>query len=421
MTGEECPKTAAAPICGSSPDTNGPARLQAGPARSFMLSPSVYYTILFLGLRLCILARPAGRAALQPQPASSQPSRRTLSTVRAGCLSGVEVGVFVVDAATFAAFTFLALRSERFWPLWLAGLQLTTVFAHMLKAIQLDLMPHAYAAAARFWVYPIFLIIVVGTWRSYRRSDSRDRSTGHRLAQGLRARARSTMAAAMTRRKKSHQSHGTANRPRFWGKHAVAAALDNPDRKVLRAWATRDAAGFMQFPKDVPVTLAEAPDLGRLVPNDAPHQGVVIEVEPLEDAWLDDVLAEAPERAVLLVLDQVTDPHNVGAILRSVGRLRGGRHRHPGPSFPARERGARQGRIGRARASAVGPRRQPRARARADRRGRLLAYRPCRRRRDGAEGRARAAADRAGARRRGPRPSPEHARALRCAGPPADH
>jgi 23S rRNA (guanosine2251-2'-O)-methyltransferase len=122
----------------------------------------------------------------------------------------------------------------------------------------------------------------------------------------------------MTRRKKSHQSHGTTNRPRFWGKHAVAAALDNPDRKVLRAWATRDAAGFMQFPKDLPVTLAEAPDLGRLVPNDAPHQGVVVEVEPLDDAWLDDALAEAPERAVLLVLDQVTDPHNVGAILRTV-------------------------------------------------------------------------------------------------------
>ena len=121
----------------------------------------------------------------------------------------------------------------------------------------------------------------------------------------------------MSRRKKSHQSHGTSNRPRFWGKHAVAAALDNPDRKVLRAWATREAAGFMQFPKDLPVTLAEAPDLGRLVPSDAPHQGVVIEVEPLDEAWLDDVLGDAPERAVLLVLDQVTDPHNVGAILRT--------------------------------------------------------------------------------------------------------
>ena len=122
----------------------------------------------------------------------------------------------------------------------------------------------------------------------------------------------------MSRRKKSHQSHGTANRPRLWGKHAVAAALDNPQRKVLRAWATRDAAAYMRFPKDLPVTLSDVADLGRLVPHDAPHQGVVIEVEPIEDAWLDGLLHDAPEKAVLLVLDQVTDPHNVGAILRSV-------------------------------------------------------------------------------------------------------
>jgi len=123
--------------------------------------------------------------------------------------------------------------------------------------------------------------------------------------------------ARMSRRKVSHQHQHFQKRPRLWGKHAVAAALDNPERKVLRAWATREAAAFMQFPKDLPVTLAEAPDLGRLVPNDAPHQGVVIEVEPLEDAWLDELIAAPPERALLLVLDQVTDPHNVGAILRS--------------------------------------------------------------------------------------------------------
>ena len=121
----------------------------------------------------------------------------------------------------------------------------------------------------------------------------------------------------MSRRKKSHQSHGSATRPRFWGKHAVVAALDNPDRKVLRAWATRDAAALMNFPKEVAVTLADVADLGRLVPHDAPHQGVVIEVEPLEDLWLEEILQGAAERSILLVLDQVTDPHNVGAILRS--------------------------------------------------------------------------------------------------------
>jgi 23S rRNA (guanosine2251-2'-O)-methyltransferase len=120
----------------------------------------------------------------------------------------------------------------------------------------------------------------------------------------------------MARHKRSHP-HGSPNRPRLWGKHAVASALDNPERKVLRAWATHDAAAAMQFPKDVPVTFADVADLGRLVPHDAPHQGVVVEVEPLEDAWLGDLLASAPDRSRLLVLDQVTDPHNVGAILRS--------------------------------------------------------------------------------------------------------
>ena len=139
----------------------------------------------------------------------------------------------------------------------------------------------------------------------------------------------------MSRRKKSYQGHGTSSRPRFWGRHAVAAALDNPGRKILRAWATRDAAAFMQFPSDIAVTLAEASDLGRLVPNDAPHQGVVIEVEPLEETWLDDVVGNAPERAILLVLDQVTDPHNVGAILRSaaafgaIGMVTQDRHAPP--------------------------------------------------------------------------------------------
>jgi 23S rRNA (guanosine2251-2'-O)-methyltransferase len=121
----------------------------------------------------------------------------------------------------------------------------------------------------------------------------------------------------MSRRKKSHQSHGTPNRPRFWGRHAVAAALDNPRRNILRAWATREATEFMQFPDHVTVTLADVADLGRLVPSDAPHQGVVIEAEPLDEVWLDDVLQRAGDRSVVLVLDQVTDPHNVGAILRS--------------------------------------------------------------------------------------------------------
>jgi nicotinamide riboside transporter PnuC len=84
--------------------------------------------------------------------------------------SEVEFGVFAADLLALIGFTALALKSDRFWPLWVAGLQLTTTLAHVLKAINLGLMPQAYAAAARFWVYPIFLIIVIGTWRSHQRA-----------------------------------------------------------------------------------------------------------------------------------------------------------------------------------------------------------------------------------------------------------
>ncbi len=125
------------------------------------------------------------------------------------------------------------------------------------------------------------------------------------------------IAIAGAMRRKARQTSKAENRPRFWGKHAVAAALDNPERKVVKLWATREAAAFLNVGPDIPVTLADVADLGRLVPGDAPHQGMVAEVEKLPDIWLADLLEDAAERRPLLVLDQVTDPHNVGAILRS--------------------------------------------------------------------------------------------------------
>lgn len=82
---------------------------------------------------------------------------------------GIEIGDLIVDCAVLAAFVFVALRSDRFWPLWIAGLQLTMSISHLLKAIEPDLLPLAYAAAQRFWSYPILLIIILGTWRTSRR------------------------------------------------------------------------------------------------------------------------------------------------------------------------------------------------------------------------------------------------------------
>ncbi len=96
----------------------------------------------------------------------------------------VENGVLVADLLALAGFTLVALRSDRFWPMWVAGLQLTTTMAHLFKAIEMDLMPQAYAAAARFWAYPIFLIIIIATWRGHRR-----RTNGSEVREGQQATA----------------------------------------------------------------------------------------------------------------------------------------------------------------------------------------------------------------------------------------
>lgn len=102
-----------------------------------------------------LVATIATRVAVSPQ------------TVR---YAGVETGLLVIDAAVLLAFVAIALRSPRFWPLWAAGLQLTSSMAHLMKALDADLPPRAYGAAAVFWAYPILLVIVIGTWRTHRRN-----------------------------------------------------------------------------------------------------------------------------------------------------------------------------------------------------------------------------------------------------------
>jgi 23S rRNA (guanosine2251-2'-O)-methyltransferase len=98
----------------------------------------------------------------------------------------------------------------------------------------------------------------------------------------------------------------------------VEAALRNPERQHRKLWATREGIASLdgELPADFPLEYAEAADLARLVARDAPHQGLVLECEALEELHLADVL-EADAGRPLVVLDQVTDPHNLGAILRS--------------------------------------------------------------------------------------------------------
>jgi 23S rRNA (guanosine2251-2'-O)-methyltransferase len=111
---------------------------------------------------------------------------------------------------------------------------------------------------------------------------------------------------------------GSAGSVRLWGRHAVEAALNNPAREHRKLWATREGIASLdgELPANFPVEYADVADLGRRVARDAPHQGLVLVCEPLPDVFLDEVLGGDRMRP-LVVLDQVTDPHNVGAILRS--------------------------------------------------------------------------------------------------------
>jgi hypothetical protein len=84
---------------------------------------------------------------------------------------GLETNVLIVDVLALVAFTYAALISDRFWPLWVSGLQLTSSMGHVFKLIDPHLLPLAYAAALRFWAYPILIILAVGTWRAQRRAN----------------------------------------------------------------------------------------------------------------------------------------------------------------------------------------------------------------------------------------------------------
>lgn len=78
----------------------------------------------------------------------------------------LESGIALVDLAVLGSFVAIALRSARFWPLWVSGLQLTTSISHLLFLLQPTLLDFAYHAAMRFWSYPILLILAAAALRS---------------------------------------------------------------------------------------------------------------------------------------------------------------------------------------------------------------------------------------------------------------
>lgn len=104
---------------------------------------------------------------------------------------------------------------------------------------------------------------------------------------------------------------------RLYGLHTVRAAIENPRRKIARLLVTKNALDRLAPGESAslpfPLEIVEPREIDRLLGSDAVHQGAMIEAKPLKAKTLS-ALADTP---LVLVLDQVTDPHNVGAILRS--------------------------------------------------------------------------------------------------------
>jgi len=121
------------------------------------------------------------------------------------------------------------------------------------------------------------------------------------------------------------QAERGRNRPRprartgghwLYGRHAVAAALANPARVIHRLLVAGDAEAIPARGR-APAEAAARDEIAALLPEGAVHQGVALLTEPLPPAHIEDYAGAAPADALCVVLDRVTDPHNVGAALRS--------------------------------------------------------------------------------------------------------
>ncbi len=110
---------------------------------------------------------------------------------------------------------------------------------------------------------------------------------------------------------------------RLYGIHTVQSALKNPKRILNSLYITANALKRLNIPEsELPcsVTLCSPKQLDVLVGSDAVHQGVVVETEPLKPCQL----SELTNTDLVIVMDQITDPHNVGAIMRSAVAFKAG-------------------------------------------------------------------------------------------------
>lgn len=101
----------------------------------------------------------------------------------------------------------------------------------------------------------------------------------------------------------------------LWGRHAVEAALANPRREAAKRLVLAPGRSLKRLPAEPRPEVMDPREISRLLPPGAVHQGYALLSPPLEPASLEEIAG--PASGVILMLDQVTDPQNVGTILRS--------------------------------------------------------------------------------------------------------
>jgi len=102
----------------------------------------------------------------------------------------------------------------------------------------------------------------------------------------------------------------------LYGWHTVKAALENPSRRIRKLLVTENAARRLaeeQVPTKPPPEIVRPDAIAARLPPDAVHQGIYAEADPLPAPPIEEISADG----IVLVLDQITDPHNVGAIFRT--------------------------------------------------------------------------------------------------------
>ena len=107
----------------------------------------------------------------------------------------------------------------------------------------------------------------------------------------------------------------------LYGRNSVSAALANPDRECMRLFATKKAMTSLSGTNSVhnvqSYEINDTQAFEYFIPSDSPHQGIFLETRPLPGCALEDLAPIPEQKNIILMLDQVTDPHNVGACLRS--------------------------------------------------------------------------------------------------------